>query len=145
MFEAIHLLEAILPHLSSGVLTRPLEIRTDSEQETPVQASPLMRAMTLYKVQTQIPLESLHQNKANAIPLAVAFESLVRISLACAKHPAPGQVLFANARECLLGVLSILMELVGRLDDRHQVEGELIWGPIQWLIAMEDVLHEVWQ
>lgn len=142
VFEAIHLLEAILPHLSSGVLTRPLEIRTDSEQETPVQASPLMRAMTLYKVQTQIPLESLHQNKANAIPLAVAFESLVRISLACAKHPAPGQVLFANARECLLGVLSILMELVGRLDDRHQVEGELIWGPIQWLIAMEDVLHE---
>lgn len=104
-----------------------------------------MRAMTLYKVQSQIPLESLHQNKANAIPLVVAFESLARISLACAKHPAPGQVMVANARECLLGVLSILMELVGTLDDRHQVEGELIWAPVQWLIAMEDVLHEVWQ
>ncbi|KAG8913507.1 hypothetical protein FRC01_004504 [Tulasnella sp. 417] len=34
------------------------------------------------------------------------------------------------------------MELIGRLDDRHRIEGELAWAPVKWLIAMEEVLHE---
>ncbi|KAG8988873.1 hypothetical protein FRB90_002519, partial [Tulasnella sp. 427] len=143
ILEAVHLLGSILSHVSSGAVTRPLDLRTDGEAQIGGEASPLTRAMTLYKVKTQKAVESLHKRKTTLVPFPVAFESLVRISLACAKDPAPGQVLFTNARESLLGVLGILVQLVGRLDDRHRVDEELGWAPVQWLVAMEDVLHEV--
>lgn len=142
ILETVQLLEAILPHLTSGTLARQLELRTDGGTEILSGTSLLQQAVALYKVQTQTPVQSSNKN-ADATPFAVAFEALVRISLACVKDPAPGQVLFTNARECLSGVLSMLMGLVGRLDERHQVERELVWAPVRWLVAMEAALHEV--
>ena len=136
MIEVLGLQRELLTRITpTGLDSRP---RLNEQIDTSSQ-SPFVFACTFYGLEKPS-LDSPQQR--SDIPFVTASEDLIRVSLHAAKGLLQRGENQAMIREMLIEALSLLVTLIGSLDESQQKTFTVDWNPTEWSSVMMQCLSD---